>query len=79
MKKITILLTLFLSFYSFGQVGTSFLSNSLYYRITSTSTVEIERNVGVIGTLVIPANVTYNSVNYQVTSIGNTAFMNVLA
>ena len=46
---------------------------TLYYDITSDSTVEVNNNY-VSGNVVIPSTVTYNGTTYSVTSIGGEAF-----
>ena len=46
---------------------------TLYYDITSDSTVEVNNNY-VSGDVVIPSTVTYNGTTYSVTSIGGEAF-----
>ena len=56
--------------------------DGIYYNITSSNTVEVTYkfisedydNNKYSGTIVIPNHVTYNSVNYNVTSIGDSAF-----
>ena len=72
--KITLVLALFFSLYSFGQVGTIFTSGVIKYKITATATVEVGQNYPISGVVIIPATVTYNSATYQVTSIGDYAF-----
>jgi len=73
--KITLALVILFSIYSFGQVGTVFTSSGLKYKITGATTVEVGENSGITGAITIPATVSYNSANYQVTSIGNYAFL----
>ena len=47
----------------------------LYYNLDATNqTAEVDRNNSASGEIIIPASVTYNSVSYSVTSIGNYAF-----
>ena len=61
-------------------VGTMFASTligDLYYNLNDESqTAEVADNYGVGGEIIIPSNVTYNEVEYSVTSIGNEAFRN---
>ncbi len=58
-----------------------FYDDGIYYSITSSAdkTVQVTYNLGssydsYSGTIVIPNEVTYNSITYNVTSIGNNAF-----
>ena len=49
----------------------------LYYNLDATNqTAEVARYNNASGDIIIPASVTYNSVTYSVTSIGNLAFYN---
>jgi hypothetical protein len=73
--KITLVFAILFSIYSFGQVGTIFTTGGLKYKITAATTVEVGRNSAITGAVTIPATVTYNSANYQVTSIGDLAFI----
>jgi hypothetical protein len=52
----------------------TYQENTLYYSITSLSTVEVTSGHYVSGNVIIPSQVTYNGTNYSVTSIGNEAF-----
>ena len=54
-----------------------FQSGDLYYNITSSSepyTIEVSNAVSSITTATIPETITYNSITYSVTSIGDYAF-----
>ncbi|MEY3499499.1 MAG: hypothetical protein RL308_1168 [Bacteroidota bacterium] len=75
MKKIIFILFAVVSWqYSNAQ---NFNVGGIYYNVTSPTTVEVGlQGQGVIGTKTIPAQVTYNSSIYSVTSIGDYAFMN---
>ncbi len=62
-----------------ASVGTMFAEKvqigDLYYNLDATSqTAEVAENRNVSGDIVIPSSVTYNSVSYSVTSIGDQAF-----
>ena len=61
-----------------ASVGTMFASTKigdLYYNLDATNhTAEVDGNRDVSGEIIIPASVTYNSMTYSVTSIGNYAF-----
>jgi hypothetical protein len=67
--KITILLALFLNFYSFAQVGTIFTSGVINYKITTATTVEVSTNIGITGAVSLPSNLSYNTVDYVVTGV----------
>ncbi|WP_366185731.1 leucine-rich repeat protein [Flavobacterium ovatum] len=53
-----------------------FVVNGITYEITSASTVKVRSSIGnqYSGSVSIPENVTYNSIIYSVTAIGNEAF-----
>ena len=61
-----------------ASVGTMFASTKigdLYYNLDATNqTAEVAINSSASGEIIIPSSVTYNSVSYSVTSIGNEAF-----
>ena len=61
-----------------ASVGTMFASTkigNLYYNLDATNqTAEVAGNSSASGEIIIPASVTYNSVSYSVTSIGEWAF-----
>jgi len=62
-----------------ASVGTTFAVNvkigDLYYNLDATNqTAEVARNSSASGEIIIPSSVTYNSVSYSVTSIGEHAF-----
>jgi hypothetical protein len=72
--KITFLALIF-SVFSFAQVGIGFTADGIKYKITAATTVEVSENqTSLAGAIVIPETVFYNSLNYQVTSIGTKAF-----
>ena len=52
----------------------TYQEKTLYYSITSLSTVEVTSGHYVSDSIIIPSQVTYNGTNYSVTSIGNEAF-----
>ena len=66
MKKNTILIALFFSFCSFGQVGTVFSAGGINYKIMGTTTVEVSTNIGIGGAVSLPSNLNYNNANYQI-------------
>ena len=74
MKKNTILIALFFSFCSFGQVGTVFSAGGLNYKIMGAKTVEVSTNIGIGGAVSLPSNLNYNNANYLVTGVGEEAF-----
>lgn len=53
-----------------------FKVDGIYYNILSEEdkTVEVTSGYGYTGAVIIPASVTYNSITYSVTSIGESAF-----
>jgi len=54
-----------------------FQIGDLYYNLDATSqTAEVAENRNASGEIIIPSSVTYNSVSYSVTSIGEAAFFN---
>ena len=60
-------------------VGTMFAEKvkigDLYYNLNATNkTAEVARTISASGEIIIPSSVTYNSVTYSVTSIGDGAF-----
>ncbi len=61
-----------------ASVGTMFASikiGDLYYNLDATNqTAEVAENSSASGEFIIPSSVTYNSVSYSVTSIGELAF-----
>jgi hypothetical protein len=74
--KITFLAIL-CSVFSFGQVGTIFITSGINYKITAATTVEVSFNQNTLaGVITIPETVSYNNANYQVTSISGYAFAN---
>ncbi len=77
MKKILILLlTLCATSTLFAQ---TFTDNGINYNITSPTTVEVAKNYGLTGAVIIPNSVTNSSDTYTVTGIGNDAFDNAYA
>lgn len=76
MKKITILLVLFFSVCSFGQVGTVFTFGGLKYMIIANAEAIVTKNSNIAGSVIVPASVTYNGLFHQVTGIGYEAFNN---
>ena len=77
--KRTILATIMLVALAFSSEAYDFKSGDLCYNITSSTepyTVEVTYNDSISGLSIvtIPTTVTYNSVEYSVTSIGSFAF-----
>ena len=74
-KQLLFLITLFMAAISFSQ---TFTDNYISYNVTSPTTVEVTDYDDINGssTVIIPASVNYNSVNYSVTSIKFLAFQN---
>jgi hypothetical protein len=74
MKKI-IFLMLFATLGWQQAVAQSFTFGSIKYNVTSPTTVEVGlQNQGLTGSIIIPAQVTYNSGTYSVNRIGSNAF-----
>lgn len=48
--------------------------DGINYEVLNRHEVMVARNIDIVGDIVIPANVTFESVNYKVTYIGDTAF-----
>lgn len=65
---------LFNFFVAINTWSADFSVNGLNYIITSDTTVEITTS-NVVGDIVIPSKVNFNSIDYSVTSIGDTAFV----
>lgn len=59
-----------------GQSLTTFTILGITYRVTSLNTVYVDQNPGVSGELNIPNQVSYNNINYSVSSISDSAFFN---
>ncbi|WP_166783617.1 leucine-rich repeat protein, partial [Flavobacterium psychrophilum] len=72
MKKL-----LFFILIPFLGIAQDFTANGIKYTVTSSTapfTVKVARNANFTGAAEIPEIVTYNSKNYAVTSIGESAF-----
>ena len=54
----------------------TFTHNGINYKVTSPTTVEVAPNPNFNGDAVIPSSVTNANVDYEVTAIGNNAFLN---
>ncbi len=74
-RKIIMTLALILAGVSQGWAQ-NFIYEGIKYNVTSTTdkTVEVTKNPGVSGAIIIPASVTYSSKTYTVTTIGSHAF-----
>jgi hypothetical protein len=56
-------------------VGTIFTAGGIKYKITAATTVEVTQNpTTIVGAIIIPPTVSYNSANYSVTVVGDKAF-----
>jgi hypothetical protein len=74
MKKILLFITLAFAV-AWANAQENFTDGVIRYYITGATTVEVRGNsYSFTGAANIPSTVTYNSVNYTVTSIGNSAF-----
>ncbi|GAA4106165.1 leucine-rich repeat domain-containing protein [Aquimarina addita] len=72
MKKLILVCALLFNSLLFAQ---DFTVNDIEYTITFTNTVELSNYKGTSTTVTIPTTVTYDSVTFSVTSIGNEAFL----
>lgn len=57
-----------------GQSLTTFTISGITYRVIAANTVQVDQNPGVSGELNIPNEVSYNNINYSVSSITDSAF-----
>ena len=80
MKKTLLCLTLVIAF-ACKSFAYDFESGGLYYNIIGNGEVEVTRSDDTYysGSIVIPSSVTYNSTTYSVTSIGDSAFLDLYA
>lgn len=74
MKKIILFVLMFCA--TSALLAQTFTVDGINYKVTSPTTVEVGINSGFVGDAVIPSSVTNAGVVYEVTRIGDYAFMN---